>query len=122
MSLLPPQLPCTLGQVHLTPREKEVGNLLGLGHSVKEIAGLRAQGVTISRENLRIAENAPLILSLHGELDALRENSAAEGARIGTTKRGIGPAYEDQVGRRAIRVMDLADLSTLDAKNGGSLS
>ncbi len=85
-------------------------------HLIKEIAGLRAQGVTISRENLRIAENAPLILSLHGELDALRENSAAEGARIGTTRRGIGPAYEDKVGRRAIRVMDLADLDTLDAK------
>ncbi len=85
-------------------------------HLIKEIAGLRAQGVEISRENLRIAENAPLILSLHGELDALRENSAAEGARIGTTKRGIGPAYEDKVGRRAIRVMDLADLDTLDAK------
>ncbi|MGO9390295.1 adenylosuccinate synthase [Rhodoblastus sp.] len=85
-------------------------------HLIREIAGLRAQGVTISRENLRIAENAPLILSLHGELDALRENSAAEGARIGTTKRGIGPAYEDKVGRRAIRVMDLADLDTLDAK------
>ncbi|MGO9430721.1 adenylosuccinate synthase [Rhodoblastus sp.] len=85
-------------------------------HLIREIAGLRAQGVTISRENLRIAENAPLILSLHGELDALRENSAAEGARIGTTRRGIGPAYEDKVGRRAIRVMDLADLDTLDAK------
>ena len=85
-------------------------------HLIKEIAGLREKGVAISRDNLRIAENAPLILSLHGELDALRENSAAEGARIGTTKRGIGPAYEDKVGRRAIRVMDLADLSTLDAK------
>jgi adenylosuccinate synthase len=85
-------------------------------HLIKEIAGLREKGVAISRENLRIAENAPLILSLHGELDALRENSAAEGAKIGTTKRGIGPAYEDKVGRRAIRVMDLADLSTLDGK------
>jgi len=85
-------------------------------HLIKEIAGLREKGVAISRDNLRIAENAPLILSLHGELDALRENSAAEGAKIGTTKRGIGPAYEDKVGRRAIRVMDLADLSTLDGK------
>jgi adenylosuccinate synthase len=85
-------------------------------HLVKEIAELRAKGVTISRENLRIAENAPLILSLHGELDALRENSAAADAKIGTTKRGIGPAYEDKVGRRAIRVMDLADLTTLDGK------
>ncbi len=85
-------------------------------HLVKEIAALREKGIAVSRENLRIAENAPLILSLHGELDALRENSAAEGAKIGTTKRGIGPAYEDKVGRRAIRVMDLADLATLDGK------
>ena len=83
---------------------------------VKEIAGLRAQGVAISRDNLRIAENAPLILSLHGEMDALRENAAAPDAKIGTTKRGIGPAYEDKVGRRAIRVMDLAETATLDAK------
>ncbi|WP_374548054.1 adenylosuccinate synthase, partial [Rhodoblastus sp.] len=92
------------------------GVVLDPRHLVKEIADLRAKGVEISRDNLRIAENAPLILSLHGELDALRENSAAAGAKIGTTKRGIGPAYEDKVGRRAIRVMDLADLSTLDGK------
>ena len=59
------------------------------------------------RDNLRIAENATLILPLHRELDALREAAAGAG-RIGTTKRGIGPAYEDKVGRRAIRVMDLA--------------
>ena len=85
-------------------------------HLVEEIAGLRAQGVAITRDNLRIADNAPLILSLHRELDALRENAAAAGAKIGTTKRGIGPAYEDKVGRRAIRVMDLADLATLDGK------
>ena len=85
-------------------------------HLIKEIAALREKGIAISRENLRIAENAPLILSLHGELDALRENAAAPEAKIGTTKRGIGPAYEDKVGRRAIRVMDLADLTTLDAK------
>lgn len=85
-------------------------------HLVKEITGLRAQGVAVSRDNLRIAENAPLILSLHRELDAMRENTAAAGTKIGTTMRGIGPAYEDKVGRRAIRVMDLADLSTLDGK------
>mgnify|MGYP001765780223 FL=1 len=85
-------------------------------HLVAEIAKLRGQGVEISRDNLRIAENAPLILSLHRDLDGLREESASAGAKIGTTKRGIGPAYEDKVGRRAIRVMDLADLSTLDAK------
>ncbi|MDH7798494.1 MULTISPECIES: adenylosuccinate synthase [unclassified Beijerinckia] len=85
-------------------------------HLSKEIAALRAQGVAISRDNLRIAENAPLILSLHRELDALRENNATAGTKIGTTMRGIGPAYEDKVGRRAIRVMDLADFSTIDMK------
>ena len=85
-------------------------------HLVKEIAALRAKGVTVNRHNLRVAENAPLILSIHRELDVLRENSAAAGAKIGTTMRGIGPAYEDKVGRRAIRVMDLAELATLDAK------
>jgi len=85
-------------------------------HLVKEIAALRGQGVHVSRDNLRIAENAPLILSLHRELDALRENTAAAGTKIGTTMRGIGPAYEDKVGRRAIRVMDLADFDTIDMK------
>jgi adenylosuccinate synthase len=85
-------------------------------HLVKEIAALRGQGVHVSRDNLRIAENAPLILSLHRELDALRENTAAAGTKIGTTMRGIGPAYEDKVGRRAIRVMDLADFETIDMK------
>ena len=92
------------------------GVVLDPRHLVKELAELRAKGVTVSRDNLRIAENAPLILSIHGELDALRENSAAAGNKIGTTKRGIGPAYEDKVGRRSIRVMDLAEPSTLNAK------
>jgi len=80
-----------------------------------EIAQLTKQGVKVTPDNLRIAENAPLILPLHRELEALRE---AEGAatRIGTTKRGIGPAYEDKVGRRAIRFMDLADLPALKPK------
>jgi adenylosuccinate synthase len=64
---------------------------------------------------LRIAENAVLILPLHRELDALREADGAK-TKIGTTKRGIGPAYEDKVGRRAIRFMDLADLPSLEAK------
>ncbi len=86
-------------------------------HLVKEIAGLREQGVEVTRDNLRIAENAPLILSLHRELDGLREDAASgAGTKIGTTRRGIGPAYEDKVGRRAIRVMDLADPNTLHAK------
>src|ERR1700687_1678392 len=80
-----------------------------------EIAKLRGQGVAISPENLRVAENVTLILPLHRELDALRESSNAITA-IGTTRRGIGPAYEDKVGRRAIRLMDLADLDTLPHK------
>jgi adenylosuccinate synthase len=83
---------------------------------VREVKKIREQGVAISPDNLRIAENASLILSLHRELDELRENSAAAGTKIGTTKRGIGPAYEDKVGRRAIRVMDLADPDVLDAR------
>jgi len=81
----------------------------------EEIARIEELGVAISRDNLRIAENATLILPLHRELDALREASAGAG-KIGTTKRGIGPAYEDKVGRRAVRVMDLADLPSLKPK------
>jgi adenylosuccinate synthase len=82
---------------------------------IDEIERLRGQGVAVSPENLRVAENAALILSLHRELDALRETSAG-GTKLGTTRRGIGPAYEDKVGRRAIRVVDLADLAGLNAK------
>src|ERR671920_1945219 len=80
-----------------------------------EVERLAEQGVAITRDNLRVAENATLILSLHRELDALRE-SGNSGTKIGTTRRGIGPAYEDKVGRRAIRLMDLADLSSLPRK------
>jgi adenylosuccinate synthase len=80
---------------------------------LKEIDTLGSQGVKVTPDNLRIAENAVLILPLHRDLEAIRENSSA---RIGTTKRGIGPAYEDKVGRRAIRFMDLADLPTLGGK------
>jgi adenylosuccinate synthase len=82
---------------------------------IEEIDKLAGQGVEISRDNLRVADNAALILSLHRELDALRESGGA-GTRIGTTRRGIGPAYEDKVGRRAIRLMDLADLKALPDK------
>src|SRR3954467_10703523 len=82
---------------------------------IEEVTKLKAQGVAISPENLRIAENVTLILPLHRELDALRESSNTATA-IGTTRRGIGPAYEDKVGRRAIRLMDLADLDTLPHK------
>ncbi|TWI35001.1 adenylosuccinate synthase [Paracoccus sulfuroxidans] len=80
-----------------------------------EIDKLAAQGVEISPENLMIAENTPLILPLHQDLDQLREEAAGK-AKIGTTGRGIGPAYEDKVGRRTIRVADLADEETLDAR------
>jgi len=84
-------------------------------HFVEELALLRGQGVEISPENLMVADNACLILSLHRELDSFRENSNA-GLKIGTTKRGMGPAYEDKVGRRAIRVCDLADPESLMPK------
>ncbi|MGR6429943.1 adenylosuccinate synthase [Rhizobium sp. PAMB 3182] len=84
---------------------------------IAEIDRLEKQGVKISPENLRIADNATLILSLHRELDGLREDAASNsGTKIGTTRRGIGPAYEDKVGRRAIRVMDLADKDSLALK------
>ncbi|MEM9902257.1 MAG: adenylosuccinate synthase [Pseudomonadota bacterium] len=82
---------------------------------IEEIAKLRTQGVEISPETLLIAENTPLILPVHGELDRAREaqNSVA---KIGTTGRGIGPAYEDKVGRRVVRVADLADAATLESR------
>jgi adenylosuccinate synthase len=82
---------------------------------LKEIDGLKAQGVAVTPGNLLIAENAPLILPLHSDLDRLRE--AARGDRkIGTTGRGIGPAYEDKIARRAIRVCDLAAPDLLDER------
>jgi adenylosuccinate synthase len=82
---------------------------------IGEIDKLRAQGIEVSRDNLRIAGNATLILPLHRELDQIREAKAGD-AKIGTTGRGIGPAYEDKVGRRAIRVNDLGNLATLGPK------
>ncbi|MES2969973.1 MAG: adenylosuccinate synthase [Pseudomonadota bacterium] len=91
------------------------GVVLDPWHLVTEIEKLRGQGVEISPENLMIAENAPLILPVHGELDRARENLTSV-AKIGTTGRGIGPAYEDKVGRRAIRVADLADDATLELR------
>jgi adenylosuccinate synthase len=81
----------------------------------EEIAKLTAKGIAISRDNLRVAGNATLILPLHRELDQMREAAAGAG-KIGTTGRGIGPAYEDRVGRRAIRVHDLASLEALGPK------
>jgi adenylosuccinate synthase len=82
---------------------------------VKEIAQLKEKGVMVTHDNLRIAENTILILPVHAELDQLREKAAGAG-KIGTTGRGIGPAYEDKVGRRAIRAMDLQDIGSLRSK------
>lgn len=84
---------------------------------IAEIDRLAEQDVIVTSETLRIADNATLILSLHRELDALREDAASNsGTKIGTTRRGIGPAYEDKVGRRSIRIMDLVNTETLPAK------
>ena len=92
------------------------GVVLDPWHLVKEIASIREQGVEITPETLMIAENTPLILPIHGELDRAREEAASAGTKIGTTGRGIGPAYEDKVGRRSVRVADLADAETLSAR------
>jgi len=78
-----------------------------------EVERLRGQGVRVEPDVLRLAETCPLILPIHRDLDALREDASGAG-KIGTTRRGIGPAYEDKVGRRAIRVCDLAHLDELD--------
>jgi len=78
-----------------------------------EIEKIAAQGLSITPDVLMIAETCPLILPIHRDLDALREDASGAG-KIGTTRRGIGPAYEDKVGRRAIRVCDLAHLDELD--------
>ncbi len=79
---------------------------------LEEVDTLKGQGVTVTPDNLRIAENAILILPLHKELDAARERALGK-AKIGTTGRGIGPAYEDKVARRAIRVGDLGESDVL---------
>lgn len=92
------------------------GVVLDPWHLVKEIETIRGQGVEISPQTLMIAENTPLILPIHGELDRAREDAASKGTKIGTTGRGIGPCYEDKVGRRAVRVADLADEATLEAR------
>ena len=88
------------------------GVVLDPWHFRDEVAKLRGQGVEITPQNLQIADNCPLILPFHRDLDGLREDASE--FKIGTTRRGIGPAYEDKVGRRAIRVCDLAHLDDLD--------
>ena len=82
-------------------------------HFRDEVSRLRDQGVEVTPDKLQVAETAPLILPLHRDLDALREDASGAG-KIGTTRRGIGPAYEDKVGRRAIRICDLAHLDGLE--------
>src|SRR6187200_3014851 len=87
---------------------------------IAEIDRLKEQGVEVTRDNLRVAENATLILPLHQELDVAREKAAGKGA-IGTTGRGIGPAYEDKVARRGIRVADLRYPKELAEKLRGTM-
>ncbi|MBM3532352.1 MAG: adenylosuccinate synthase [Alphaproteobacteria bacterium] len=91
------------------------GVVLDPWHLLKEIEILKGQGVEVTADTLRIAENCTLILPVHRILDLAREEARGD-AKIGTTGRGIGPAYEDKVGRRAIRVCDLADPATLPDK------
>ena len=92
------------------------GVVLDPYHFAREVESVRAQGIDVNPDNLKIAENTPLILSFYRDLDAHRESGDAGAQSIGTTRRGIGPAYEDKVGRRAIRLMDLADPDSLDGK------
>ena len=89
------------------------GVVLDPWHFQAEVEKLAGQGVRMTPETLQIAETCPLILPFHRDLDGLREDASGAG-KIGTTRRGIGPAYEDKVGRRAIRVCDLAHLDDLE--------
>ncbi len=113
----------TVYKLSLLPSGLVQGKLSVIGNGVvvdpwalaAEIESGRAQGLDITPDNLVLADNACLVLPLHRDLDAAREARAGAG-RIGTTGRGIGPAYEDKVGRRAIRVADLADPAALPVK------
>ncbi len=80
-----------------------------------EIQEIRSKGVKVDKDNLILSESANLILPFHKEMDEIREDAAGK-AKIGTTRRGIGPAYEDKIGRRSIRVMDLVSESNLDQR------
>jgi adenylosuccinate synthase len=111
----------TTYKLSLLPSGIVTGTLSLIGNGVvldpwalkAEVERLEAQGITITPENFGIADNCALILPLHGELDVWREAAAGKG-KIGTTGRGIGPAYEDKAGRRAIRVCDLGHLHELE--------
>ena len=107
LSLLPS------GVVRGTPSVIGNGVVLDPWALVAEIARLEAQGVPVTPDTLEVADTCPLILPLHRELDGLREDASGSG-KIGTTRRGIGPAYEDKAGRRAIRLCDLAHLDELE--------
>ena len=103
----------------LRPDKKSIignGVVLDLSALIKEIEGLTSRGVKISPENLYISDRATIIFPLHQKLDELRENNNI--IKIGTTKRGIGPAYEDKVARRAVRLCDLFDKDKLFKKVG----
>ena len=105
------------------PNKKSVignGVVLDPWALLKEIEILESQGVEINPENLSIAENVSLILPLHSLLDKTREG-ASTGTKIGTTGRGIGPAYEDKIGRRAIRASDLSDQIILEERTNNLL-
>ena len=82
---------------------------------LEEIDEIKSKGIEINSENLILSESATLILPFHKEMDEIREDQAGN-SKIGTTRRGIGPAYEDKIGRRSIRVMDLASDNNLDKR------
>ena len=119
----------TVYKLSLLPSGLVQGKLSVIGNGVvvdpwalaAEIESGRAQGLEITPELLVLADNACLVLPLHRDLDAAREARAGAG-KIGTTGRGIGPAYEDKVGRRAIRIADLADPAALPVKIGRLLA
>ncbi len=110
-------------KLSLMPSGVVRGKLSLLGNGVvidpwaflSEVEKVRAQGVNVTPDLVKIAETAALILPVHRDLDGFRENRD-DGMKIGTTRRGIGPAYEDKVGRRAVRVIDLADEQGLRAR------
>jgi adenylosuccinate synthase len=101
-------------------REKKI-SILGNGVVIDpwalldEIKEIKKKGINVTEENFMISESASLILPFHQEMDEIREDSAGK-SKIGTTRRGIGPCYEDKVGRRSIRVMDLRSESNLDSR------
>ena len=101
-------------------REKKI-SILGNGVVIDpwalldEIKEIKKKGINVTEENFMISESASLILPFHQEMDEIREDSAGK-SKIGTTRRGIGPCYEDKVGRRSIRVMDLRSESNLDGR------